>query len=184
MRATPLTPCHSCYVISEGASTLAQDPTPHQTDISSVIQPDEMDHAVAHTNGNGTKTVTRAKAVASNGHKSARSAGAPGLKIERRYTKPGEDVYATVEWELRDAVISNERGEKVFEQRDVEIPALGRSSLPTSSSRSTFEGISARQNVSEAFANSLGASPTQWQTGGGRWTISPPKRTRRRSKTN
>ncbi|MCX6381740.1 MAG: vitamin B12-dependent ribonucleotide reductase [Armatimonadetes bacterium] len=101
---------------------MAQDPTPHQTDISSVIQPDEMDHAVAHTNGNGTKTVTRAKAVASNGHKSARSAGTPGLKIERRYTKPGEDVYATVEWELRDAVISNERGEKVFEQRDVEIP--------------------------------------------------------------
>lgn len=102
---------------------MAQDPTPHQTDISSVIQPDEMDHVATHANGNGAKAVARAKPVAGNGRKSARPAGAPGLTIERRYTKLGEDVYSTVEWELRNAVIANERGEKVFEQRDVEIPS-------------------------------------------------------------
>jgi len=109
----------------EGERTLAQDPTPHQTDISSVILPDEMDHiaSVSPANGNGgTKAVARTKAAATNGHKSARLAGATGLKFERRYTQPGVDVYSTVEWELRDAVISNERGEKVFEQREVEIP--------------------------------------------------------------
>ena len=54
---------------------------------------------------------------------SARGVGAEGLKMERRYTRPGEDVYGSCEWELRDAVISNERGEKVFEQKDCEIPA-------------------------------------------------------------
>ena len=58
-----------------------------------------------------------------NGKKSNfRLNNASGLTIERRFTKPGEDVYSTVEWELRDAVISNERGEKVFEQKGCEIP--------------------------------------------------------------
>ena len=32
------------------------------------------------------------------------------------------DPFDTVEWELRNAVISNEKGEKVFEQKDVEMP--------------------------------------------------------------
>jgi ribonucleoside-diphosphate reductase alpha chain len=52
-------------------------------------------------------------------------AGAPvGLRFERYYTEPGVDPFDTVEWELRDAVISNERGEKVFEQKGVEMPKL------------------------------------------------------------
>lgn len=109
---------------------MSQELTPHQTDIESVIQQDETgtspsNIAVAPTNGhtNG-KAVVKAR-VNGNGNgktHSVRPEGAPGLKIERRFTKPGEDVYSTVEWELRDAVISNERGEKVFEQREVEIP--------------------------------------------------------------
>ena len=44
-----------------------------------------------------------------------------GLRFERYYTTPGVDPFDTVEWEQRDAVISNERGEKVFEQRGVEM---------------------------------------------------------------
>jgi ribonucleoside-diphosphate reductase alpha chain len=50
------------------------------------------------------------------------SAPAQGLHFERYYTTPGVDPFDTVEWELRHAVISNEKGEKVFEQRDVEMP--------------------------------------------------------------
>jgi ribonucleoside-diphosphate reductase alpha chain len=45
-----------------------------------------------------------------------------GLRFERRYTTPGVHPYDTVEWELRDALITNERGEKIFEQRGVEVP--------------------------------------------------------------
>ncbi|MBC8102877.1 MAG: vitamin B12-dependent ribonucleotide reductase, partial [Cytophagales bacterium] len=45
-----------------------------------------------------------------------------GLTFERRYTKAGEDVYATTEWDLRTAAITGERGEVVFEQKDCEIP--------------------------------------------------------------
>jgi ribonucleoside-diphosphate reductase alpha chain len=45
-----------------------------------------------------------------------------GLRVPRRYTKPGIHPYDEIEWELRDAVITNERGEVAFEQRNVEVP--------------------------------------------------------------
>jgi ribonucleoside-diphosphate reductase alpha chain len=46
-----------------------------------------------------------------------------GLTIPRHFTTPGEDPFDSVEWELRSAKITNEQGEVVFEQTDVEIPA-------------------------------------------------------------
>jgi len=53
----------------------------------------------------------------------ARTAGAvPGLTFPRFFTEAAVDPFDEVEWELRTAVIGNERGEVVFEQRDVEIP--------------------------------------------------------------
>src|SRR5438093_12557637 len=54
----------------------------------------------------------------------ARRKGAPGLTFPRFFTEAGVDPFDEVEWELRSAVIGNERGEVVFEQRDVEIPKL------------------------------------------------------------
>ena len=45
-----------------------------------------------------------------------------GSPLVRFFTRPGEDPFDAVEWELRTAKISNERGEVVFEQTDVEIP--------------------------------------------------------------
>ncbi len=47
---------------------------------------------------------------------------APGLTFPRFFTEAGIDPFDEVEWELRSALIGNERGELVFEQRDVEIP--------------------------------------------------------------
>lgn len=48
--------------------------------------------------------------------------GAPGLEFPRYFTLPGVDPFDEVEWEIRSAVIGNEKGKVVFEQRDVEIP--------------------------------------------------------------
>jgi len=45
-----------------------------------------------------------------------------GLKFERYLTKSGVHPFDQIEWELRTAVITNEKGEKIFEQKDVEIP--------------------------------------------------------------
>src|SRR6476469_4015208 len=47
---------------------------------------------------------------------------APGLVFPRFFTESGVDPFDEVEWDLRSAVIGNERGEVVFEQQDVEIP--------------------------------------------------------------
>jgi ribonucleoside-diphosphate reductase alpha chain len=52
----------------------------------------------------------------------AAPAGAPGLEYERFFSREGIDPFDEVEWEMRSAVIGNEKGELVFEQRDVEIP--------------------------------------------------------------
>ena len=49
-------------------------------------------------------------------------AGAPGLEFERFFSREGIDPFDEIEWDTRSAVIGNEKGELVFEQRDVEIP--------------------------------------------------------------
>ena len=45
-----------------------------------------------------------------------------GLKFARYFTKPGEDVFDTTEWDYRTAAITDEKGKVVFEQKDCEIP--------------------------------------------------------------
>jgi ribonucleoside-diphosphate reductase alpha chain len=44
------------------------------------------------------------------------------MKITRRFTKPGQDVFETVEWEKRRSRISDTDGKIVFEMRDAEVP--------------------------------------------------------------
>ncbi len=50
------------------------------------------------------------------------AAGAAGLEFPRYFTLPGADPFDQVEWDVRSAVIGNEKGKIVFEQRDVEMP--------------------------------------------------------------
>ena len=83
-------------------------------------------HSPLHEEARGRAPV-RARALES-GVSAPRKEAAPepaharGLHFERYFTTPGVDPFDTVEWELRNAVISNEKGEKVFEQKDVEMP--------------------------------------------------------------
>ena len=46
-----------------------------------------------------------------------------GLTIARLFSRDDTDPFESVRWERRAAVIANERGDIVFEQRDCEIPA-------------------------------------------------------------
>ena len=62
--------------------------------------------------------------TAAKGKKRGKRAGSgAGIKISRRFTQAGTDPFDSVEWESRIANISNEKGETVFEQTDVEIPS-------------------------------------------------------------
>jgi ribonucleoside-diphosphate reductase alpha chain len=54
----------------------------------------------------------------------AKSPSVPGLDFPRYFTLPGVDPFDEVEWEIRSAVIGNEKGKVVFEQRDVEMPSF------------------------------------------------------------
>jgi ribonucleoside-diphosphate reductase alpha chain len=67
------------------------------------------------SSGNPDTQVRARKAV-------ERPPSTPGLEFSRYFTLPGVDPFDEVEWEIRSAVIGNEKGKVVFEQRDVEIP--------------------------------------------------------------
>src|SRR6266403_1633678 len=47
---------------------------------------------------------------------------APGLTFRRLFTKPGVSPYSEVEWELRNAQITDSQGGMIFEQKNVEVP--------------------------------------------------------------
>jgi ribonucleoside-diphosphate reductase alpha chain len=60
------------------------------------------------------------------GEEAARPLGSSpgqGLRIRRHFTTPGTDPFDEVRWEKRSAVIQDEKGQVVFEQHDVEVPA-------------------------------------------------------------
>ncbi|MEY4095986.1 MAG: Vitamin B12-dependent ribonucleotide reductase [Acidobacteriota bacterium] len=66
---------------------------------------------VGSSSGTSESVETRRKAQAS-----------PGLEFPRFFSTAGVDPFDAVEWELRDAIIGNEKGTVVFEQRGVEMP--------------------------------------------------------------
>ena len=81
--------------------------------------------AVKHGNGNGHSTNGHGNGAKQPGYRQLKPGEAKtwkGLSIERRYTRPGTDPYDTVEWETREAVITNEHGKVVFEQKGLEFP--------------------------------------------------------------
>src|SRR5260370_4179504 len=70
-----------------------------------------------------TPEVGSGDALAQAGPAAPAAAGArTGLRFARFYTTPGVDPFDAVDWEVRDALITNEKGETVFEQRGVEMP--------------------------------------------------------------
>ena len=72
--------------------------------------------------GAAQETKATAQRVLQDEQAEAPATAAPGLEFPRYFTRPGVDPFDEVEWELRSAIIGNEKGHVVFEQRDVEIP--------------------------------------------------------------
>jgi ribonucleoside-diphosphate reductase alpha chain len=82
-----------------------------------------------HTDGNGRATATpgngKGNGTKKSGYHQLRAGEKrtwKGLTIERRYTRAGVDPYDTVEWDTREAAITNEHGKVVFEQKNLEFP--------------------------------------------------------------
>ncbi|TMF07719.1 MAG: vitamin B12-dependent ribonucleotide reductase, partial [Chloroflexi bacterium] len=66
-----------------------------------------------------------------------------GLPWKRYFTRPGVAPFDEVQWETREASITNEKGEVVFEQHEVEIP-------------STWSQVATNVVVSKYFRGVLG----------------------------
>ncbi len=51
-----------------------------------------------------------------------RDKGAHGLTVSRYFTTPGRHPFDAVDWERRSASLTNDKGEVLFEQNDIEVP--------------------------------------------------------------
>jgi ribonucleoside-diphosphate reductase alpha chain len=71
-----------------------------------------------------------------------------GLNIPLRFTRPGIHPFDEVEWELRDAVIEDERGKIIFEQRGVEFPKTWSQSASQIVASKYFHGAGAARETS------------------------------------
>ncbi len=69
-----------------------------------------------------SRSTRRMVAKASTHVAPAKGAG-KGLSIARKFTRPGTHPFDEIAWERRTAAITNDKGDIIFEQRDVEIPA-------------------------------------------------------------
>lgn len=74
---------------------------------------------------------------------------APGMEYSRYFTVAGRDPFDEIVWDTRDAVIANERGEAVFEQRGVETPKF-------------WSQQATNIVVSKYFRGTLGVSEREW----------------------
>ncbi|MFA9431180.1 vitamin B12-dependent ribonucleotide reductase [Egicoccus sp. AB-alg2] len=126
---------------------------------------------MAETTADDTTITTDAPGQALRVVKQGRKAG---LKFERFFTKPGVHPYDELEWELRDAVITNWRDQSVsFEQRGVEFPASWSMIATTIVAQKYFRGTlgtpererSVRQMI-DRVADTIG----RWGVQGGYFT--------------
>jgi ribonucleoside-diphosphate reductase alpha chain len=77
-----------------------------------------MGHTLQSANGPNERTE---QAIAEQSHSGNGSAG-KGLKLTRFFSTEGTHPFDELQWDLRTASITNERGEIIFEQKDVEVP--------------------------------------------------------------
>ena len=63
-----------------------------------------------------------ADVAAETGRRTSPPRGSKGLRFNRYFTPPGSHAHDLVEWERRTAAIIGEKGQVIFEQKDVEVP--------------------------------------------------------------
>lgn len=83
------------------------------------VNPVELEGLNGEVNGNPVRNGASSK---TRGRKAEASGTGKGLEFRRVLSTEGIKPYDRIQWSKRSAVISNERGEVVFEQNDVEVP--------------------------------------------------------------
>jgi len=112
------------------------------------------------------------------------------MKISRKFTKQGQDPFASVQWVTRSSKIANPDGSVVFKMDNAEVPE-GWSQLATDIMVSKYfrkagvprSGVPRRPARRTPRGRSSTASPGAGGTGARATGTSTPPRTRRRSTT-
>jgi ribonucleoside-diphosphate reductase alpha chain len=93
-----------------------------------------------------------------------------GLYFERYFTPKGSHPFDTIEWEFRTATISNERGEIIFEQKDVEVPkswSMTATNVVTSKYFHGQLGTPQRESSVRQLVDRVARTITDWGSEGG-----------------
>ncbi|MBS3059925.1 MAG: vitamin B12-dependent ribonucleotide reductase [DPANN group archaeon] len=88
-----------------------------------------------------------------------------GVTFERVFTKPGVHPYDEIEWEPRDAVIKNERGDEVFKQTGVEVPKFWSQTATNIVAQKYFKGIlgtTTREYSAKQLIDRVAITITNW----------------------
>ncbi|MBP7866382.1 MAG: vitamin B12-dependent ribonucleotide reductase [Acidobacteria bacterium] len=98
------------------------------------------------------------------------SRNAAGLTIPAHYTGTGPHPFELLEWKKRDAVISSNKGEVIFAQRDVEAPAAWSDSAVNITVSKYFHGVlghADRESSVRQVISRVVDTLTVWGTEGG-----------------
>jgi ribonucleoside-diphosphate reductase alpha chain len=90
---------------------------------------------------------------------------APGLAFSRHFTKPGVSPYDEIVWERRDAVIQDWKGNLIFEQKNVEVPAdwsVTATNIVASKYLHGLNGTSEREDGVRALITRVAESIRDW----------------------
>ncbi len=95
---------------------------------------------------------------------------ANGIQFNRHFTRTGVSPYDEIEWELRTAIISNEKGEILFEQKGVEVPKNWSQTATNIIASKYFHGqlgTPERENSVRHLVGRVVRSMTDWGRNGG-----------------
>src|SRR5947208_11495303 len=96
--------------------------------------------------------------------------GRKGLEFRRYFTGEGISPYDTVEWEYRTAAITNESGEVIFEQKNVEVPkswSMTATNIVASKYFHGKKGTPERESSVRQLVGRVATTITQWGRQGG-----------------
>jgi ribonucleoside-diphosphate reductase alpha chain len=91
-------------------------------DGASVLRSEDIERAMAAVLIDNNLSYAARKLLSSPQRLSAKHRPGAGLRVRRRFSRAGTHPYDELEWEERDAVITNDKGKAVFEQKGVEVP--------------------------------------------------------------
>src|SRR5437773_8698775 len=93
-----------------------------------------------------------------------------GLEFRRYFTREDISPYDTVEWEYRTASITNESGEVIFEQKNVEVPktwSMTATNIVASKYFHGKKGSPERETSVRQLVGRVASTITEWGSEGG-----------------